>query len=120
VKSLLAMLVGLALVLSQTALVAGMTDFGSQPPTVPKCCGHCSHCKGNLSCCAARNTPQSPSSVPAVPAHNLTQNDWQVLVAATVSILPAQSAEARVISAPVCLPQSAAAPLYQRNCSYLI
>jgi hypothetical protein len=120
VKSLLAVTIAFALIFSQTASLLGAVPSGNGT-VAPKCCGHCSHCKGGA-CCAANGNPSSNQSAPAVPAHGLSQNDWQ-LVAAAVAVLQ-HSGRTDFESLPqfsICSPlQPLAAPLYQRNCSYLI
>lgn len=119
VKGLLATIFSVALILSQAAFMLGAQETGYHKAAVPKCCVHCEMCKGRC-CCAGKNdsTPNQPS--PAVPSHSLSQIDWQFLPALVIDV----SANAKPDSLPLfsltfCYP-SVAAPLYQRNCSYII
>jgi hypothetical protein len=116
VKSLLAMIFSVALILSQAV---GSQNPGNQRPEVPKCCGHCEMCRGQC-CCAGKNDSTPTQAPPAVPAHSLSQIDWQFSPSIVINI----SAEAQPESLPFrafsfSYP-SVAAPLYQRNCSYII
>jgi hypothetical protein len=119
VKGLLAIVFSVALLLSQTAFMTGAGDLGSQGGTIPKCCCHCQNCKGGA-CCLAKNGPGSSHPVPAVPSHGVSQNDWQIVAAITVHFLPQATAKPLACSSSFQFCPSVTAPLYQRNCSYLI
>jgi len=119
VKRLLAFVFGIALILSQAALLTGAGDLGNAQVSTPKCCGHCQHCDGR--CCMSRNNPDSSRSIPAVPSRGVSQNEWQVLAAVIVARFPPQTApEPRPFSSLSVSCRSVASPLYQRDCSYII
>jgi hypothetical protein len=109
-RTILAPLLALALLLTQTAFLAEAVT-----PAQPANCG----CHKAVCCC---QTPANPQSTPrpAAPARTLSQNDWQI-VAAVVQNHSSSAAPSR----PSCLdllPSLVAAPvpLYQRDCALLI
>jgi hypothetical protein len=117
VKSLLAMFFSVALILSQAAFMAAAGDSGAQKTGVTACCGHCEHCNKEACCTSDAN---SRPSAPAVPAHGLSQNEWQLLTAVTIRFLLEAPSQSPALSSPFFFHPSVAAPLYQRDCSYLI
>jgi hypothetical protein len=117
VKRLLATFFSLALILSQAAFMPGLGGLAAHKTGLSACCGHCGHC--NAQCCRADKS-DSHSSAPAVPAHGLSQNEWQFLTAASVQLLPQAETHSLAFSSLRFFQPSVAAPLYQRNCSYLI
>jgi hypothetical protein len=117
-KKLLAMLFSVALIVVQAAFMSGAAEFGPQKATIPKCCGHCGHCKDK--CCVAQNGSDAPLSLPAVPSQSITQIDWQLLTAGAGEFSAQTLAESPTIFSRISSHPSVTAPLYQRNCSYLI
>ena len=116
-KGLLALIFSVALIVSQAAFMTETGDFSSQKSETAKCCGHCGNCKGRP-CCAAKKDPASHQPAPAVPAHGLSQNDWQLVAAIVLHISPQPPRSITkffVSLLPRQLPP--AAPLYQRHCS---
>src|SRR6185312_1219191 len=120
VKGSLAILFSVLLLVSQaTASLNGPINSGHQKASTPKCCHPCAACKG-ADCCVANNSPDSQQSQPAVPTHGSSQLDLQALIYASLvswELSPPESARAPV---SVLVRSSVAAPLYQRNCSYLL
>src|ERR1700757_1949438 len=91
-KKLLAIVFSVALIVVQAAFMSGAGEFGPQKSTIPKCCGHCGHCRDK--CCVVQNGSEVPLSLPAAPSQGITQIDWQLLTAGAVECLvqaPAQS-----------------------------
>jgi hypothetical protein len=117
-KSLFAILFSFALIVSQAAVISGSADLAGQGAGKPKCCGHCKCCGGQ--CCKANTGSDSHQPAPAVPSHQVSQNDWQLLVAISVQILPQTPADSAVFFSQSSILPSVTTPLYQRNCSYLI
>ena len=120
VKGLLAILFSVLLVVSQaTASLNGPLDLGKHKANTPKCCRPCGSCKGS-DCCVGNNNPDSQQPLPAVPAHTTAQIDLQALTFASLLAWEQSPAKSARVPASVLLQSSVAAPLYQRNCSYLI
>jgi hypothetical protein len=110
----------LALAILCSLLLTGAPLFAAQSP-VPACCAKhvrpcCQH--GVMPCCAAKSTPDSQ------PAPARTTNGGQLQVplltlAALIWTMPSDPAiSAASTSAP--LPSTSAAPLFARNCAWLI
>jgi hypothetical protein len=120
VKALLAIFFSVALIVSQAmASINGPLDFGPHKVTTPKCCGRCGSCNGRDCCVDKDNSgPQQPMS--AIPSHTASQNDLQILVSASHLVWEQNPAESAIAPVLVLVGPSVAAPLYQRNCSYLI
>jgi len=109
-----AILLGLVLALTQTAFVPGSASSIANPPG---CCG-VAHCK--MPCCA--RSSESPVSQPVVPARTVSPNHSQLVLAIfarLVILTPASSAEIPS-SAHHLFVTSAAVPIYERLCSYLL
>jgi len=120
VKRLFALLFCFALILSQTVVVSGFeASSGAQKISRTKCCGHCDRCKSK-SCCVGKDGQKTPWQVPAVPAHGLSQNDWQQLSVVRIEFLPETPPKSFALSSQLFFYPQLPAPLYQRNCSYLI
>jgi hypothetical protein len=117
-KGLLAIFFSFSLILSQAAFVPDAGNRGGPGDSAPKCCGHCTGCKGK--CCIARNDSAPRDPAPAVPSHGVSQNDWQVLAAIKVQFLAQEPVRSLTISSQISANPSFSAPVYQRNCSYLI
>jgi hypothetical protein len=118
-KSLLAMLFSVVLILSQAACINGARDFAGQKASVPKCCGHCAACKGKC-CCVGNNDSGSRQPAPAVPSHGFSQNDLQFVSAVSIQLSPLAKTRAVTFASSFLVGPSFAAPLYQRNCCYII
>lgn len=118
-RSLLAILFSLALIATQAASVKGPGESGNQQAAASKCCGHCGPCK-SASCCVAKNDSSRSQPAPAVPAPGHSQNDLQILVSVTLQLQPQSATVELPVPALSFVCASYAAPLYQRNCSYLI
>jgi hypothetical protein len=120
VKGLLAILFSVALIVSQAASVNAPVDLGSrQQASTAKCCGHCGPCKSRA-CCLGNNSSGSKQPTPAVATHGASQNDFQLLASVSLPVWGQNSTESDLMPASFVVPSSVAAPLYQRNCSYLI
>jgi hypothetical protein len=120
VKGLLAILFSVALVVSQApASLNGPLVPGKHQAAARKCCGECGPCKGS-SCCVAKNDSDSQPPLSAVPTPNASQIDLQALTFASLLAWEQTPAESVIAPVSVLVPPSVAAPLYQRNCSYLI
>jgi hypothetical protein len=120
VKRLLAIFFSVALIVSQAAAsLNGPLDLGKQKAGTPKCCSPRPCCAGG-DCCVANKNSGSEQPAPALPTQRSSQNDLQVLVSASVLVWKQTSTTASITTALRVLPPSVAAPLYQRNCSYLI
>jgi len=119
-RSLFAIFFSVLLMVSQAASFDGSSPaVANRVANVAKCCGHCGPCKA-ASCCVAKNESGSRQEAPAVPAQRSSQNDLQILASASLQVLPQISTESAVVPASPLLRPSIAAPLYQRDCSYLI
>jgi hypothetical protein len=118
-KSLFALLFSLALVLSQTASTDGSSQFSAHNSATPTCCGHCDPCQ-QRPCCASRDGSNSQPSTPTAPSRENSRNDWQAATALTVTLLPETASQPIAFPSSFSLSPTSAAPLYQRNCSYLI
>jgi len=119
VKGLIAILFGVALVVSQAAFVTESGGVGNQPAGTPACCGHCGRCRGQ-SCCTCKNDPRSHPPAPAVPAHGVSQNDLQLFAAVAIDTPAPTVAQSVASSSSDTFRLAVSAPLYQRDCSYLI
>lgn len=118
-RSLLAILFSVVLILSQAASVHGAGESNDQKASAAKCCGHCGPCKGGH-CCAGNKSSDPRQPAPAVPSQGFSPNDLQVLVCVSLQFLPQISTEPAMVPSSRLAPPSVAAPLYQRDCSYLI
>ena len=119
VKSLLAIFFSVVLVVSQAASFDGPLTAGGQKASTPKCCVPGHPCKSS-DCCVRDNGSGSEPSAPAVPSHSSSQNDLQVFEFASLLVWQQRASESAIVPASLILLPSVAAPLYQRNCSYLI
>lgn len=121
-KGLFAMFFSLVLIVAQAAFINVSGDLGTQRASTPKCCGHCGNCGSceGQSCCTARNDSGSERSKPAVPSRSTSRSDFQLSAAVAVKLLPETSAAPVTFPSSFSVRSSLAAPLYQRNCSYLI
>src|ERR1700753_3078928 len=117
-KRLFAILFSFALILSQAAFLPLTENSVISKTSVPKCCGLCTG--SGAKCCISRDgtAPRDPS--PAIPSHEISQNDWQLLVPITVQFLPQISDNSLIFFSQNSVAPSFSAPVYQRNCSYLI
>jgi hypothetical protein len=110
-RTILAPLLALALLLTQTAFFAE-----AMVSAKPASCG----CHRAVCCCC--QTPANPQSAPrpAAPARTLTQNDWQIVAAVLhhVSSNAAPSQPSFFQLRPSL--EAAPVPLYQRDCALLI
>lgn len=121
-KGLLAIFFSVALIVSQAAFVNADGGFGGQQAGTPKCCGHCSNCGSceGRSCCTAKNDSGSEQRGPMAPSRGVSRTDWQLAAAIAVQLLPETATEPAAFPLSFSVCPSSAAPLYQRNCSYLI
>jgi len=120
VKGLLAIFFSVALILSQAAAsINGPLNLSKQKASTPECCSHRSCCNGE-GCCVADNNSDSRQPAPAVPSHTTSQYDLQMLTSASVLVWQQSQTESAIAPASFLVRSSVAAPLYQRNCSYLI
>jgi hypothetical protein len=114
-----ALLFSLVLIVSQVAFSSGVVNSGGQKASTPKCCGHCGPCKGGC-CCVHNNDPAPGLPTPAVPSRGISQNDLSMFIAVSLQLpLPGGIEPVIPFASHHVLPISPA-PLYQRNCSYLI
>jgi len=120
VKGLLAIFFSVALIVSQaTPSLNAPLSSTKHKASGRNCCGECGPCKGS-SCCVANNDSESRQPLPAVPTQNVSQIDLQALTLTSLLAWEQTPAESAVVPISVFVPPSIAAPLYQRNCSYLI
>jgi hypothetical protein len=112
VKTTYAILFSVLLVLAQTAL-PGTTAAKASP--------QCAHCDcGMKECCLNPSLPDSTPG-PATPALNFSLKHFQLSVAFAAAVLVLQvSATPQIFSPSSAATCSTAAPLYERNCAWLI
>ncbi|MDB6068729.1 MAG: hypothetical protein JWR26_4937 [Pedosphaera sp.] len=113
-KNAFALLFSLVLIMTQTVFVSGQTTSAPQSGVTATC--DCPHCPRQ--CCVTKNAP-AEDSAPIAPARTISQTDWQVLLSITHHYQPRADCSP-VFSSVTSVPSPAAAPLYQRNCCYLI
>jgi hypothetical protein len=116
-KTLFAILFSLLLIVSQAMSVGEVREVGVQKAA--RCCGHCGSCQ-QRSCCARNNDSGPRQSAPAAPSRGVSPNDLQFWATVSVELLPPVATEPVVYPASFSDHLSFAAPLYERNCSYLI
>lgn len=120
VKGLLAILFSVVLIVSQTAAsINGPLDLGTQKASARKCCNPCGSCNGSK-CCVGDNQSNPEQPAPAAPSQGSSQNDLQVFASVALLVWEQNSTESARVPASFLAHASGAAPLYQRNCSYLI
>jgi len=120
VKGLLAILFSVTLIVSQAASIDGSGGLGNQQQaSASKCCGHCSPCKSRP-CCVQNNNSDSQQPISAVATRGASQNDLQILTSVALLVWQQNPTESVTVPAAFLVRSSIAAPLYQRNCSYLI
>jgi len=120
VKGLLAIFFSVMLIVSQAAAsLKGPLDLGNLKVSTPKCCSP-RPCCGGGDCCVGHKNSGSEQPAPAVPTQGSSQNDLQVLVSASVLVWEQTSTTASITPASLFVHPPVAAPLYQRDCSYLI
>jgi hypothetical protein len=117
-KALFAMFFSLVLIASQAMSLNEVRDFGVQKAVLPRCCGHCGSCQ-QRSCCGHNRDSGSRQSAPATPSRGLSSNDWQLCATLSVNF-SSPATEAAAFPSNFSAHLSFAAPLYDRNCSYLI
>jgi hypothetical protein len=116
-KRFFALFFSVLLGISQIAFTPA-SNANAQRSASSKCCGHCQRCKGQ-SCCLAKSDSNAARSSPAVPAQRVSHLDYQIFAAVLIQFLPQRTADP-VSLLSFSVPPSVAAPLYQRNCCYLI
>ena len=120
VKGLLAILFSVVLIVSQTAgSINGPVGLGTQKASARKCCNPQGPCNG-AKCCVEDNNSNPDQPAPAVPTQGSSQSDLQVFASVALLVWEQDSTESARVPASFFIRPSAAAPLYQRNCSYLI
>jgi hypothetical protein len=117
VKGLLTILFSVVLIVSQASSINVPVGLGKQQVSTPNCCGHCGPCK---TCCVENNDSDSQQPTPAVASQGASQNDLQVLTSVALLLWQQNPTESAMVPAALLVRPSVAAPLYQRNCSYLI
>src|SRR5579884_1563615 len=106
------------MVLSQTAFISSAASVQTRQTANPECCRHCAHC--HSACCVTHDSSDTARSVPIIPANGGSQLQWHLVPAAGVCLFNAAPAPSPSISSPHFLAASVDAPVYERNCSYLI
>jgi hypothetical protein len=103
-----------SLMLAWTCIVPAQAPDAGVARTVASC-----HCGKKTSCCAAKQSPPESSPVSTAPAASF-QNQFSLIAAAMVAwTLP--EIPARELSSPSFSPfVTASAPLFERNCAWLI
>jgi hypothetical protein len=121
-KGLLAIFFSVALIVSQAASIDGRIDIGGQKQSTARCCGHCGNCGScdGQACCTAKNDSSPEQRTPAAPSRGVSRTDWQLSTAIVVQLLPEAASESVASPSSFSIRSCFAAPLYQRNCSYLI
>jgi hypothetical protein len=74
----------------------------------------------NRHCCMSKSAPDN-NPLPATPVRPLSLKQWQMVLTRTPRVLASAALPATEIpSTRICSPKPDAAPLYQRNCAWLI
>jgi hypothetical protein len=118
-KTLFAILFSVLLIVSQAMSSNEVREVSVQKAALPRCCGHCGSCQ-QRSCCARNNDSGPRQSAPAAPSRGVSSNDLQFWTAVPVELLPSVTTEPVIFPSNFSTRTSHAAPLYERNCSYLI
>jgi len=113
-RAFAAMIFGLLLVLQQS--LAFVPAAGRTPSAPCRCCCHCAE-----GCACVTDSEPRPASVPGAPLPAASDRDGWLLALAFAPVAdPAPTAAPSPASLRLGWLRSAASPLYQQHCSYLI
>jgi hypothetical protein len=111
VKTVLTILFSLALIGSQNVFTAEPSSCVDS--LAPNCC--CAECD------CVSSQPNTPQPLPPTPARTVSQNQVQLILVVAAQLLSQPTMPAQPLSVTFASPNfQVDAPLYQRNCAYLI